>query len=249
MTELSGREQIIQSVKSRLGFPMIEIELSDTQYEECVNRALRVLRQRSEASQEESYMFLTLEEDKNEYILPDEVLMVKEIHRRSFSSIPGGAKLDPFAVANANLYLLPKGSSQVHSLATHELYHQYLETAGKMFGRFINFKFYSRTHKLLINQKPRSNEEVLLHVWNYIPEDVIMDDYKIYPWLEDWALAEAKETLGQIRGKYSQIPGPDGSNALNGEVLKNEAFQEKEKLLLDLKNFVDGSIPLFAIIG
>ena len=55
--------------------------------------------------------------------------------------------------------------------------------------------------------------------------------------------------MGEAREKFASIAGPQGGTALNGSQLKAEAQQEKAQLIEDLKMFVDGSQPLYWVIG
>jgi hypothetical protein len=59
----------------------------------------------------------------------------------------------------------------------------------------------------------------------------------------------AKTMLGEERGKFSQIVGPQGGTTLNGSELKNEGFQERERLERELMELVDGGEPLSFLIG
>lgn len=248
MAEETLRQEIIDSIYQRLGGGVVEVHMSHEQYQYAVDKALKVYRQRAENSTEESIAFLTLQENVQEYILPSEIMEVRQIFRRGFSqSAARGQEIDPFSIAYTNTYLLQAGRSG--GILTYELYSQYLETAGKMFGMYINFVWDHRTRKLSITQLPRGEEEVMLWCWNRVPEEVLFSDTYARPWLEDYALAEAKEIEGQIRGKFAQFAGPSGGTTLNGAELKAEAQQEKEKLLDDLKNYIDGSTPLSLIIG
>ena len=53
-----------------LGDGMVDVELDPIHYDTALNRALAVFRQRSDNAVEESYVFFTLTESTNEYILP-----------------------------------------------------------------------------------------------------------------------------------------------------------------------------------
>jgi len=248
MAETSERQKLIDSIFRRLGGGSIKIHMGSDHFGEAVDRALKIYRQRAENSQEESIAMLTLKADTQDYILPDEILEVRQIFRRGYSqNASRGSEIDPFSVAYTNVYLLQAGRSG--GLLTYELYHSYLETAGKMFGMYINFTWDHRTHKLQVTQLPRDDEEVLLWCWNRVPEEVLLTDIYAGPWLADWALAEAKEIEGQIRSKFSQIAGPQGGTTLNGTDLIQQSQQEKDRLLEDLKNFVDGSTPMGFILG
>jgi hypothetical protein len=81
------------------------------------------------------------------------------------------------------------------------------------------------------------------------PEVYLLQDYRISNWIKDYTYSMSKYTLGEARSKFAQIAGPQGGTTLNGEALKNEAKEEMDKLIEDLKNYVDGSTPITFIIG
>lgn len=54
-------------------------------------------------------------------------------------------------------------------------------------------------------------------------------------WIMKYYLACCKETLGEIRSKYQTIPIPGSELTLNGDQLKQEAQQEKEILITQLR--------------
>jgi hypothetical protein len=54
-------------------------------------------------------------------------------------------------------------------------------------------------------------------------------------WIRKYTLALAKELLGAIREKYSEIPIPDGSVSLDGAALRAEAQIEKDTLIEQLR--------------
>lgn len=58
-------------------------------------------------------------------------------------------------------------------------------------------------------------------------------------WIIRYALAMAKEILGQIRGKVSTVPIPNGDLTLNGPSLISEAQLEKDNLRNELKSWLD----------
>ena len=58
-------------------------------------------------------------------------------------------------------------------------------------------------------------------------------------WIRRFALALAKEMLGQIRGKFSTIPIPGESVTLNHSELLSQAKEEQDKLREELKTTLD----------
>jgi hypothetical protein len=58
-------------------------------------------------------------------------------------------------------------------------------------------------------------------------------------WIRRFALALAKEMLGQIRGKFGSIPIPGESVTLNHSELLGQAKEEQDKLREELKTILD----------
>mgnify|MGYP003342427210 CR=1 FL=1 len=92
-------------------------------------------------------------------------------------------------------------------------------------------------------------ETILLWIDTHKPDSMIFNDYRTYPWIQDYALALCKEMLGQAREKFATIAGPQGGTQLNGAALKTEAKAEMEALEEELKRFYDGSQPYTWVTG
>ena len=58
-------------------------------------------------------------------------------------------------------------------------------------------------------------------------------------WIRRFALSLAKETLGQIRSKFGQIPIPGNNVQLNGDKLISEAREEQKSLREELQKVLD----------
>ena len=58
-------------------------------------------------------------------------------------------------------------------------------------------------------------------------------------WIFEYTLAKAKEVLGLVRNKYSQIPIPGSEVTLNGDNLVSSAATEKEALITRLREYFD----------
>jgi len=76
------KKEIYDYVYAMLGGGMVDVELDPVHYDTALKTALTRYRQRSDHSVEESYMFLPTVVDQNEYILPREVVEVRQIFRR-----------------------------------------------------------------------------------------------------------------------------------------------------------------------
>jgi hypothetical protein len=245
------KQEVFDYVSAFLGGGMVDVELDPIHYETALKKALSKFRQRSSNSVEESYIFLQLVEDQNEYILPSEVIEVRQIYRRSVGSRSGGggggSTFEPFNLAYTNTYLL--SSSKLGGLVTYELFAGYQELVARMFGGYIQFKWDQPSHKLTIFQRPRGQEEVMLYAYNYRPDIILLTDYLASQWIKDYTLANCKYMLGEARSKFATIAGPQGGSSLNGDALKAEAQLEIEKLEKDVSEQVAGGAGFSFIIG
>ena len=342
------RNDIIDYIRLRLGDQIVDIELDKEHYDLAIKQALVKYRQKAQNAVEESYAFLDLIPNVQEYILPNYIMEVRQIFRRGIGASPGStaSQFEPFSSGYLNTYMLVAG--RVGGLLSYELFAQYQELAMTMFGGYINYTWNRVTKKLtlvrkipydngtavslnsltasglaagstitMVLQSPQTSvypdssiyiqncpvrgygaeyrvvtidptstiitvianqtlgsvavtgsdlqkttawipdydsgtnnmESVLLWIFNQKPDSMLLSDPMVYPWLQDYALAFAKSILGQARGKFSTLAGPQGGTTLNGAALMAESAAEMAQLEDDLKNYVDGSQPLTWVIG
>jgi hypothetical protein len=245
------KKQLIEYVQLQLAHQIIDVELDPAHYEAAYQRTIGVYRQRAQNAYEESYSFMELVDNVNEYTLPQEVTQVRQIFRRTIGLGTGGAasSFDPFGAATLNVYLLNFNQSG-GSLATYDFYQQYVELAARMFGGYINYTFNPVTKRLQLIRDPRgSGEVVLLWTYNLRPEIVLLSDYQISQWIRDYMVGAAKYIIGEAREKFASIAGPQGGSTLNGAAMKAEGQAMMDKGVEDLKLYVDGSQPLTFVIG
>jgi hypothetical protein len=338
------RAEVTDYIRLRLGDQIVDVELDKEHYELAINQALIRYRQRSANSQEESYAFLDLLPEVQEYILPKEIMTVRQVFRRGIGSVTGttASQFEPFASGYLNTYMLVAG--RVGGLTNYELFVDYQKQAMKMFGGFMNFLWNPTTKKLtiirkipnaghnyirllalsasgqtvgstitirtkdawlvapgdsitvsncrivgynnnymvdtvdglhttitvkaksqlerteVVTQDLRStqvwsnlsdvpSENVMLQIYNYKPDVMLLNDHMAYPWIQDYAYSFAKRIVGEARSKFGSIAGPQGGTTLNGEALKTEAAAEMEKLEDDLRRYIDGAQPMWWITG
>ena len=244
------KQELIEYTQLQLGANMIDVELDPAHYEVAYQRTIGTYRQRAQNAYEECYIFMELITDQNEYFLPQEVVQVKQIYRRTFGIATGpfSSAFDPFSQAQMQVYLM--NFNQSGGLATYDFYTQYVELAARMFGGFINFTWNPVTKKLQLIRDPKgTGEQVLLWVYQLKPEVQLLQDYQISQWLRDYMVAASKMMVGEAREKFGTIAGPGGGSTLNGTAMKAEAQTQMDVLVEQLKNYIDGSQPLTWVIG
>ena len=246
------RNAVFQYAKAMLGDGMIEVELDPIHYETALDKALNRYRQKSSNAVEESYLFLELIQDQNEYRLPDEVISVRQVFRRAIGSRTGigagGTLFEPFNLAYTNTYLM--SGSMMGGLATYDAFAGYQKLVGRMFGSYIEFLWKPTTHILNILQRPfAQGEQILVQSYNFRPDWVLLQDPYAKQWLRDYTLAGCKQMLGEARSKFASIAGPGSPITMNGTDLKSSAKDEFERLDKELMDLTAGGTGYYFITG
>jgi len=242
------KQQVFDYCRAMLGDGMIDVELDPIHYETALDRALTRFRQRSPNAVEESYSFLTLEKDKNDYILPKEIINVQSVFRRTLGSRTGGGtgtNFEPFNLAYTNTYLL--NSTMMGGIATYFMFASYQEMIGKMFGAYIEFQWIPSSRTIRILQRPFSEGEVIgMRTQNFRPDYLIIEDIYAKQWIRDYTLANCKMMLGEARSKFASIAC---GGALNGNDLKSAGKEELAALDKELETLVSGGTGYTFVIG
>lgn len=257
-SDTEKKNEIINYIRLRLGDGIVDVEADQEHFDMGLKQAFHRYRQRSSNAVEESYAFLDIYPETQEYILPQEVIDVKQIYRRGIGSTTGttASQFEPFATGYINTYMLVAG--RVGGMANYELFTQYQEMAMRMFGGFMNFHWNKVSKKLTLvrkipsmgaNPSSEAYETVLLHTYNYKPDVMLLNDPQVYPWIQEYAYAMVMISIGQAREKFASIAGPQGGTALNGTALKQEGFTLQDKLDLEISQYMDGGAPLTWLIG
>jgi hypothetical protein len=244
------KQSLIDYVQLQLGSQIVDIELDDEHYEAAYQKTIGTYRQRAQNAYEESYTFMELVRDVNIYTLPQEVITVRQIFRRTFgdSTGPFASNFDPFSQASMNVYLM--NFNVAGGLATYDFYAGYVELAARMFGGYMNYTWNPVTKKLQLIRDPKgTGENVLLWTYNLKPEMNLLQDFQISQWIRDYMVANCKYIIGEAREKFGTIAGPQGGGTLNGTAMKAEAQAQMDVQIEQLKNYIDGSQPITFVIG
>jgi hypothetical protein len=242
------RSKAAKNIELMLGGGLVDVELDKEHYDLAIDKAIGKYRQRSSRAVEESFMLLNLTAGNSLYTLPEEVIDVKVVYRASAGGVgTTSTGFEPFEAAYLNMYMLNAARGQ--GLASFELYLGQRELLGRMFGAHITFTWSTTSKQINLHRNIKGEESVLLHTYNYRPDEALLQDTSSGPWIRDYATAQAKMMLGQARSKFAQLAGPQGGVQLNGNDLITQAQAELEKLDEDLKTFADGGTPLGFIFG
>ena len=244
------KEALFENLRLRLGGDIVDLELDPDHYEAAYNYVIKLYRQRAQNATVESYTLMRVEKNVDTYTLPSEFINVRALFRRTvgLETGPSSTSFDPFSSAILNTYLL--NYNYTGGLATYDFYAGYVELAARMFGGYVTYTFNPVTKALrVVRDFKGSGERILIWADVQRPEIELLQDPGAGVWIGDYILAVLKGIIGEAREKFQSIAGPSGGTSLNGAAMKAESKADQERLIMELKAYVDYSQPLTWIQG
>lgn len=233
------RRLLQETIRSLLGAPSLRVELTKQQLDTCIDNALLMLRKHSTYSYKKAMFFLDLKPNQQIYKMTNRCVGFNKITDviTLYRPKSGAFKLaysqnDNFAFAALQqMYTL--GS---FDMLTFHLANAYVKELDTLFASRIMYQWLERSRELKLYQMPRAKERVLVEAVIERTEQELLTDRETTYWLQRWTLAEAKSILGQTRGKFVTLPGPNGTTQLNGSDLMTQVNDEKTFLIEQLES-------------
>jgi len=216
---------IKDSILSRLGSPVIRVELTDHQILTVIDEAVSKLDFHS-PNWCTNYMTFKTQKNRNMYEMPRFVTNNLQFvaYKKSLLSVAqqeGTLEFDFFIKYFQDNFLFKDFQITDFLLMT-----MHLEQLRKILGREGTFEVVDNKY-IAVYPVPQEVEEVIVQ-FRSLNSDTLHPFY--VNWLQKYATAHAKVILGGIRGKYSTLPSPGGGARLNGDSLVQEGTNEMEKL-------------------
>lgn len=234
------RLMIADNIRRRLGHPTMIVELTNDQINDAIDRALRVLRTQTSVAYHRKVGFMEMKPRTNSYIMSnkkygyDKIVDFMKIYRlnSSFMSVIGNDQI------YGQLILQQLYQAGSFDLVSYHLISQQIELLQKMFAGHVQFNWYERTRELTVYNLFSKREIVLIDVIIERSENELFVDRVLQNWIERYALAECREMLADIRGKFATLPGASGGISLNASDLMQRATEEKERCMQEINDFV-----------
>jgi len=225
-------ETLKDFILARLGHPVVRVELTPFQIKTCLDEAVGTLYNHAPLFATQFVAFNTVARI-NLYELPSYILNNLEYvaYKKTLLSIQqkaGTLEFDFFIKYFQDNFLF-----QNFGIGDFYLLQQNLEMTRKILGQEGAFTVIDNKY-LHITPAPVVDNQTVIVIYRGLDSDTLHPAYR--NWIQQYALASAKGTLGQIRGKYQTVPSPGGGAKLNGEALIRESTEEKDKLLERLLN-------------
>lgn len=227
MDEMELQEWILK----RLGAPIVTVELAECHLEMAIDDAKRWFSAKKGVLRKN---MLTTVPGQVAYVLEPDVDTVTDV------AFEGNALDLTFTGLSGGGFFLPEQMSQIpyQALASPRsggLYSsiiqviQNVEMDRRALSIEYDWNWQQATRELFLFPTPRSSIRVMYFYKSRAFNITDLSDRE-HILLKRYALARAKETLGEIRGKYDSYPTAQGSSSLNGATLKQEAADEMAAL-------------------
>lgn len=235
------RRAMATELRYSLGYPVVDVELTQEQMDYFIQKSIDELRQRSSIAYKHGFFFMQIRPETQQYILSNKasgynkIVNVLAIHRltSAFLSSAHGAGVYGQIVIQ-HLY-----NMGTFDLLSYHLMAEYVELMEILFAGRITFTWNEQTRRLFMNHRfPFAERMVLIEASVERTEQDLLSDRWTKPWIRRYALAQCRIALAEIRGKYSTLPGAGGSVTLNASDLRAAGVEEISLCLKDLEDFI-----------
>jgi hypothetical protein len=227
-------ETVRDFVLARLGHPVVRVELTPYQLKTCIDEAITKLEFHAPLWTLQFATFLATA-GQNVYELPRYILNNIEYvtYKKTLLTIQAAAgtlEFDFFIKYFQDNFLMSN-----FSVGDFYLLQQNLEMMRKVLSQEGSWNVVDNRF-LQIYPIPVMNDTVIVQ-YRAINSNTIQPAYRNF--VQKYAVAVAKTVLGQVRGKYTNLPSPGGGATLNGAALIDEGNKEIVKLEEELRNEIE----------
>lgn len=232
-------QELYDEVISSLGGTLVDVELALEDVNAAFKRAKRRYIQRGTNNWNKEFFTLNLEKGKVEYDVPSDIHTIVKIIRTKAGLFNNE---DLFSVAVFQDMFQTSGPI-IEDFLSYEMTLQRIEKWQRYMAYDIQFIHNQQNNKLKLLNDPKRDELSFLECYRNLSDE----EYRDKDWIIRWTVAESKEMLGMAYRKFSSLAAPTGEVQLDGASLIQEAKQEKEELLLEIENLVDGDTDYIEI--
>lgn len=240
---------LAHAIRLQLGYPVVEVELTKEHLDKSIQVAVEELR-RLAAPYHRGFMKLNIVPGIQRYVLTnktpgiiqpngtetgyDHVVQVMGVYRVTSAFMTSAHGSGIFGqVVLQHLY-----NMGTFDLLSFHLVSQYIEQLEHLFASRLTFSWNETNRTIWLHQMFSQRETAIMDVAVERTVQDLLTDRFTKRWIERYALAHARATLAEMRGKFSTLPGAGGGVSLNASDLMTKANEEMEKLTMELDNYV-----------
>ena len=252
MAKIKSKSDLVNFIKMKLGYPQINIEVTDEQMRICIDQAVQKFCDYAYDGILEEAVILQIN-GKGDYPLPENITHILKVSKGSSAS-----NITSFGTNFGQGYVPDVWSSLYFSSATAINGSSYGTSitgsilpailmvsnisaiTTKYFEDILAYHFNPAKHVLQVTEN--YSGAVLIHYnYEYDPDEE-HDKIFNHQWVKEYATALVKEIWGSVTGKYSQALV--GGAQINYADMKSEAQQEKDRLDEQLMSRWTDPVPI-----
>lgn len=243
LSQRKNREKVREQLKDytllKLGAPSVKVELNMQQLDMCIDETMQEAEEYAGDEFYDYYVFSTVA-GKSVYKMPDDVGVIRNVFYKEqgtfafqAADLDGAIPVEYFypggAYASIQGGLIDPLQPIWGRAGEWVLYKQYEQMYSRLSSNIGGFEFVGDTGHIKLYPTPCKCSRVAVR---YIQK--CKDWNEAYTVLRDGVLANAMITLGHIRGKFTNIPGPSGGSQLDGDYLRTKGWELRDKWREDL---------------
>lgn len=221
---ITSRKELKTYILETLGFPTINVELTDAQLNHAINDALRWYKEFADVPNQRDFLVIHTVAGQADYDVPDTMKAFLGVINARTSGINNLFTIENILYSSGQLYF------QNFDLVSYYLAMSFIKTLDYVLGTNIFIRFSDAENKVTVFPTPTSAGTLMLEIYNVIDSTEYYDN----TFVKDYSRAAAKFIWGMVGSKYS-IELPQGGT-INLRELKSEAKEEMAdaiKLLRD----------------
>lgn len=234
MLKLGSPEDLKNYCYRALGYPLINIEVEDSQANDRIDDALQWFTERHIDGATEQFVrvtFTSADAQRQSVRLPDEIIAVTEIIDPSLTSGSGREDFDRlrYMVAQSDYFDFSRKGGRNYDLLSYDLTMQYISLMNMYFQVRRNFNFNKMTHQVMVPSGSIVEGNWFI-VRGYLAQnpdkavDIFNDE-----WVKRYSTALMKMQWGNNLKKFEGVQMVGGVT-LNGQKIWDEAQAEIDKL-------------------
>jgi hypothetical protein len=236
--------ELKQYIYRQLGHPVIEVEVDDSQLNDCIDEALKTYTESHFDACDIGFIFLQVSAGDSTYVLGESIQTVLEC-----INLQGQSGSMPWIIDEPVLIDRPSALNEPHDyfdVTSVEVYRQRMALIENVFEKHILFEFNDITKRLTFPDAPDSSGVRVLHVIQAAVDTENTDTVSDSLWLKKYAVALARIQWAVNIGKYEGAVGPGGAS-FNYDKIMEKGEADKEMLLTELEEkYSEPPDPVYA---
>jgi len=237
------KEELVEKVLRRLGYPMIKVELDTTQIIDHIDYARQqYIKWAVGNATTEIYFTVMLSGGQASYQLSSNVTDVIGYSTNQTGTVNTLFTVENYLFSNgAYNFISGSNPGDPYSLVSYHIALDFLDTVRKYAVDKYTFVYHKYTNILEIKPTPATGSTITISGVTYDSPGFILvrafslegeaTDLYGLPWILDYVTALSKITLGRIRSKFANFSSIGNTGlALDGDMLLSEGKEEKDKL-------------------